>query len=264
MLQRFSRPDRYLARCGRLEAAVTEHRLDDAPAFTRGLKALFVSDTHLLPSTTDAELIAFIEKLRAQEPDMLLLGGDYSDTTEGAVRFFEALRGFSPRLGTFGVLGNNDAEAWEGRFDALRAAMAQAGCELLINEARRLELNGGTLHIAGVDEFKLGQPDAQRLYPDSPGPGCYRVLLSHFPCEVSPTPDLMLSGHTHGGQFNLLGLTPFVVGFEQLFHDRRASLAIAGLHPMGAGKLLVSKGVGASRIQLRVGVRPEVNLIRFG
>ena len=65
MLQRFSRPDPYLRRCGRLDCDVHEWRIDGAPAFMRGLRALFVTDTHVQPDTTDDEIRAFGEAVAA-------------------------------------------------------------------------------------------------------------------------------------------------------------------------------------------------------
>ncbi|MCQ2437587.1 MAG: hypothetical protein MJ099_04250, partial [Clostridia bacterium] len=91
----------------------------------------------------------------------------------------------------------------------------------------------------------------------------FSVLLSHYPILPKHcSPNLMLSGHTHGGQFNCLGLTPYSIGFEQLGKKRHLAPArIAGLAEMGETTLLVSKGLGMSRIPLRVCVRREVHLI---
>ena len=261
MYQRFSKPDLYCARTGRLDAFVHERAISGAPAFMRGVRVLFASDTHVLPRTSDAEIDALVARMAALAPDIALLGGDYSDTAEGAVRLFDALKGLRPPLGMFGVIGNNDAEAWDSARE-LRRAMAKAGVRLLVNQSERLRVNGGTLYVGGVDEHRYGAPHYDGLYPVAPSPDAYRVLLSHYPCRPARAPDLMLSGHTHGGQFNALGLTPFFVGFERLSRRPR-SMAIAGLCDIGDMKLLVSKGIGASRLQLRVGVRPEVELLTF-
>ena len=166
-------------------------------------------------------------------------------------------------LGTFGVIGNNDTEAWEGCPDRLRTVMARAGCEMLLNSAVNIPFNGGTIYIAGVDEYRYGQPSAAGLFPLEPGPDIYRILLSHYPIASAQKPDMMLCGHTHGGQFNLLGVTPFALGFERLRPPRVHALAVSGLHDIGGMKLLVSKGIGASRLQIRAGVQPEIDLLVF-
>ncbi|MBR1821007.1 MAG: hypothetical protein IJ769_05225, partial [Clostridia bacterium] len=206
---------------------------------------------------------ALMDKIEALAPDLLLLGGDYADRASDAARLFEAIKGLTPpRLGCYGVVGNNDVEAWSD-LSALRRAMAAANCRLLVNESVQIPLGGCTLIIGGVDERKFGAPRARGLYPTRPEAGVYRVLLSHYPCMPDLTPDLMLSGHTHGGQFNLLGFTPFTIGFERILRHGMRSLAVSGLHEIGGMRLMVSKGVGASRLQWRLGVRSEINLIEF-
>lgn len=263
LIQRFSKPDWYIARCGHLDAVVTEHRIEGVPPYMRGLRALFVTDVHVRPGTTQAELDALVDRIAGPEPQLLLLGGDYSDGAEDCARFFKALGRLRFPLGCFGVLGNNDAEAWVGNLKALRRMMSQAGCRLLVNRSVDLPLGGGRLCIGGIDEYCYGHVRAEGLWPGNDGRGRYRILLSHYPVLPAQRPDLMLSGHTHGGQFNLLGLTPYSVGFERFKRPHRASAAISGLHDVDGMKLLVSKGIGASRIQLRVGVRPEINLLLF-
>lgn len=262
MYQFFSKPDRYCARCGSLTCSVTEHRIPLAPDFLRGVRALFMTDFHALPATTDADMDALADRAAALRPDIVLLGGDYSDAAGPARRLFEHLSRLSAPLGMFGVLGNNDPEAFPDIAD-LRGIMARAGFALLVNAARSVSVNGGQLIVAGLDEYRYGQPDAAGLYPGDAAPDRFRLLLSHYPRVVEPLPDLMLCGHTHGGQFNLLGITPYTIGFERLLAHKLASRYIEGLHVYRGARVLVSKGIGASRIPLRIGVKPEINLIRF-
>ena len=263
MQKLLSKPDRHFARCGDLACAVVERRVAGAPPFMRGVKALFVSDTHVLPRTRTEDIEALAAKIARLAPDILLLGGDYADRQADAVRLFEALKPLRFPLGAWGVRGNNDVEAWKDRPEGLEAAMADAGLKLLVNASARIPVNGGTLIVGGVDEYKFGAPRTAGLYPDEPAPGVYRILLSHYPVMPDAKPDLMIAGHTHGGQFNLLGLTPFAIGFERVFRPHIRTLAVSGLHEAGDMRLLVSKGVGASRIPWRVGARPEIDRITF-
>jgi len=115
----FSRPDLYFARSGRLDATLVSRRISGAPGFMRGLRVLFASDFHVLARSTRADLDALAAKMAGAGPDLLLLGGDYSDVAGDAERLFRALGGVRPPLGAYGVLGNNDAEAWAGRLDRL-------------------------------------------------------------------------------------------------------------------------------------------------
>ena len=128
------------------------------------------------------------------------------------------------------------------------------------------EIGGAQTFVTCTDESDLEGLSERRTYRVSAGPDgrarC-RILLSHYPVLPDERPDLMLCGHTHGGQFNLLGLTPFAIGFERLVSRKPHARYIAGLHKQGGTQVLVTKGIGASRIPLRVGVRPEICLIRF-
>ena len=228
----------------------------------RGLRAVFVTDVHARLRTTRADIDSLADRILGTKPDIVLLGGDYADTAEPSRRLFDGLRRVTAPLGLYGVAGNNDREAFPD-IEVLRRVMSGAGVVPLINEAVTLRLGGGRLIIAGLDEYKHGAPDPSGLYPEAPRPDRFRLLLSHFPVCVTPAPDLMLSGHTHGGQFNLLGITPYTVGFERVFHPSRAPEFISGLHDADGGRVFVSKGIGASRLQLRVCVRPEIDLLVF-
>ena len=73
----------------------------------------------------------------------------------------------------------------------------------------------------------------------------------------------MLSGHTHGGQFNLFGLTPYAVGFERFGARCFPPLLVSGEADFGPRRVMVSKGIGSSRIPLRIGVHPEIHRIEF-
>lgn len=261
--------------------------ISDAPAYMRGLKALFLSDVHLRRRVSDAKLHALIAMIAAQGADIVLLGGDYAETDDQCARFFEAFGSVSAPLGCFGVIGNNDDRR------TLAAYMRSAGVELLLNRSTSLPLSGGTLQIGGCDEHKFGAPYTQRLFS---GDG-YRILLSHFPAKPDCAAELMLSGHTHGGQLNLLGLTPYSVGLEHSFHllavrgqhtlpnaQPRESArplqphALADVHPTQPRektypldrrnnenmRLLICNGVGVSRLPLRIGAKAQMLLLEFG
>ena len=75
---------------------------------------------------------------------------------------------------------------------------------------------------------------------------------------VGARPDLQLSGHTHGGQFNVLGITPYTFFFEPRRHAW-----VSGECTLGGVRTIVSNGIGMSRVTLRVGAPPQVHLVRF-
>lgn len=233
---------------------VKEIAIANAPAFMQGLRVLFVSDVHLRTQAGNAKLEALISILEAQKADLILLGGDYGEQAEECKRFFLAFSRLKPRLGCFAVPGNNDREFFPD-LEVLKALAADCGVKLMVNERHTLEI-GGRLEIGGCDDHLRGNPETKNLFADETA---YRILLSHFPVKPDCEPELMLSGHTHGGQFNFLGITPYAVGFEPQFKME----AVSGLKRIGKTTLLVSKGIGVSRLPLRAGVRPQVLLVKF-
>ena len=203
-----------------------------APAWMRGIRALFVSDVHLRPCVSDAKLHALIDVIRSAQADLLLLGGDYAETDADCARFFQTLSACDFPLGAYAVPGNNDPRETE----VLANMMAPAKVMLLKNRCAQVNLKGNRLEIGGCDDHKYGSPRTRNLFSARAG---YRILLSHYPARPDCACELMLSGHTHAGQFNLLGLTPYSIGFEHSFRH----MAIRGLHRIGGMQLLVWGGV---------------------
>lgn len=220
------------------------------PAYLHGIRALFLSDIHLRRRVSDTKLAALMDMIAAQQADLILLGGDYAETDDQCARFFSAFRAVSAPLGCYGVIGNNDDRR------TLPGYMAAAGVKLLLNRSMALDLPGGRLQIGGCDEYKFGSPDTQNLFTKEG----YRILLSHFPVKPACRAELMLSGHTHGGQLNLLGVTPYSLGYERNYR----LMAVRGLHRMDGMQLLVCNGVGVSRLPIRIGARPQLLAIEFG
>lgn len=226
--------------------------IDDAPDFLKGKKILFFSDVHLRRQVSDERLHALIECLAAQKPDMILMGGDYAEGSDQCLRFFQAFKGISCPLGCYAVAGNNDHDS----APSLRRIMAEAGVTLLKNEVCRLDLSGGQLAIGGCDDHKYGSPDTRNLFPDG---DAYRILLSHYPVMPDCECDLMLSGHTHGGQCNVMGITPYSIGFERRFR----LLGVRGWHRMCGMRLLIGNGIGVSRFSFRLNAKPQIYRIDF-
>lgn len=252
-MTRFPRPrpkmDPYIGTARSIAPVARDYFL---PLPLEGIRVVFATDFHLRPSMDPDALLRPIADLK---PDLLLLGGDYADRRDQALRLFDAMRALRPPLGIIGVLGNNDREAFDRPRDVARA-MERFGGHLLVNES----VSVAGLTIGGVDEYKRGSPRYKGLFPEG---ARNTVLLSHYPllpeAPEDTWPDVMLSGHTHGGQFNLFGLTPYSVFFE--FRRFRPAL-ISGTARFHRTTLLVSKGIGTSRLPLRVGAEPEICLLQ--
>jgi predicted MPP superfamily phosphohydrolase len=166
----------------------------------------------------------------------------------------------------FGVPGNHDYDhfyPWarphlpEGG-DRLGNALERAGIDLLRNERRTVDLRrgAGSLEIVGLDDFWSPNFDDERAF-DGASDGATRLVLSHNPDSfrqlVRHRFDLMLAGHTHGGQVRIPLLGAPVVPVE----DRRF---IDGLVEAEDRVVYVNRGLGYNR-RIRFGVRPEITLL---
>ena len=245
------KPDLYLRLSWMDLPEVEEIVIPGGPACLQGKRLMFVSDVHLRRQVSNDKLQALAALLKAQKADLALLGGDYAETAEDAERFFQAISGLQVPMGCYGVMGNNDSECFPDA-NALRALMRENGVRLLDNEAVHLDCG---LEIGGCGDYKHGEPRTKDIFSTSD----YRILLSHFPIKPECEVELMLSGHTHGGQFNIFGVTPYIIGFERRYRIE----GISGLGQMDGAWLLVSKGIGVSKLPLRIGARPQIHLVKF-
>jgi hypothetical protein len=223
----------------------------------RELRLVQLSDLHLRHFHGYFREVA--AAVAALAPELIVLTGDYLERARnirGVLDFFKLLA--APQ-GVCAVQGN--WEYWarvEG--ENLRRHFAGAGATLLINERRDLELQGVPLSILGLDY--PSPADALQALQAKADPGRVNLLLSHVPAFehklLDGKIDLILSGHTHGGQVRL----PFVPPF---YLPRFSGRFVSGLYRVGpaATPLYVSRGVGTSVLPVRFLCRPEITLLRL-
>jgi hypothetical protein len=195
------------------------------------------------------------------KPDLYFLTGDFVDAfAEQMPPFVEAFENLRAPLGVFTVLGNHDYFA---DVATVEAGLAAANLPLLRNTHHILEHRGNKLGIVGVDDLwasrRMGRgPDIASAAKDLPE-NIFKICLSHQPNywpEIKKhNVDLTLCGHTHGGQFGIVG--------TQISLARIASPYVAGLYKEdGRGRpslqLYVNRGLGVFGIPLRLGMPPEV------
>lgn len=221
------------------------------PAFD-GMALLHLSDLHLDLGQAHVEvLLACVRELRC---DATVLTGDYRFGTSGppdpALRALARLARVLPRP-AYAVLGNHDALALAPGLEAL-------GVRVLLNECALLERHGSRLAIAGIDDAHYFRThDVARAAAGVP-PGACAILLSHTPQPYREAAahgfDLMLCGHTHGGQICLPGGIP-------VFTDcpvPRALARGAWRHARMVG--YTSAGSGCSIVDARFQCPPEVTV----
>jgi predicted MPP superfamily phosphohydrolase len=262
------------------------HRLN-LPASWPKLSIVHISDLHVRRG--DPRL-ARVQKaaLRNLQPDLLCVTGDVCEKVEDIHILIELLRTVSPGLGTFVVLGNHEHNAplphylkeqhrsgWrkavakllrlisprlrsdgDDEGHAMADALRAAGINVLHNEGHRLNApDGGSLWIAGCDSAWAGHADMlAAMHGRRPDEAC--LALIHEPDLAfdarAEGADLILAGHTHGGQVRL----PFFGAPYTLRMDARIGIA-AGFQRIGEGLLHITAGLGHT-IPLRFGVPPEV------
>lgn len=244
--------------------AVTRHDIPvrGLPAPFAGLKVAHLTDFHVGRHTPRGYLEDALARAAAERPDLIALTGDFVHKGYRHVETAAGLfRGLSAPLGMYAVLGNHDfavrnalgVRRHRGLHRAVADALGAAGVRVLRNEAVRVERGGAGLVVAGVDDLwsRAADPHAAlgRACPHTP-----RVVLAHNPRAVETFGrhrfDLVLSGHTHGGQVNWPGLGRVLLG-------KNARRWAAGLYHHGGGHLYVNTGVGYGW-RFRFGVRPEV------
>jgi len=232
-----------------LTLAVAEVDVCRLPAAFDGTRVLLMTDIHAGPFLHPAALAHAFARLMDLGPDLILLGGDL---TTGSVEEFEpfmaAFRGLRAPLGVHGVLGNHDY--YSGRAGDLLPLLEACGITLLTNRGVTLTRKGEHLALAGIDDLHWGRPDL----PAALGPGAPpHLLLSHNPDIFFDAAwrgvDLVLAGHTHGGQIRLPGLPP-VVKMSRYALDQ-------GRYRSAASHLVVSRGMGVTGVPLRWACAPE-------
>jgi predicted MPP superfamily phosphohydrolase len=229
------------------------------PAEFDGTKVLFVADIHAGPYMTSARLNRLVERINAEEPDIVLLGGDYvGGKMKGAKIFYPAIANVRATEGVYAVMGNHDS--WEGA-DEAHAGMEAAGITLLENDAVALERDGSRVWIAGLEDLYTGEPSMAKTAEDIPVRD-FSVLVSHNPDvfaeqleENAETWDLVMAGHTHGGQLSLFGM---VSPFTPSKHGERYRSGWKDEHDT---PMLISNGIGTVTAPIRLFTRPEMHVI---
>jgi uncharacterized protein len=234
----------------------------DLPAPFDSFRIVQLSDLHCSNKVGPEFVDRAIDLALAERPDLIVVTGDFIHHGFRHIPQAAAhMRRLSAPLGVYAVLGNHDYSIRNAlglrRHRHLHRAVADAltteGVRVLRNETVRLERDGSTLDLIGVDDLWSRTCDLDRALaecdPDQP-----RVVLAHNPRTVEHLAgrrcDLMLSGHTHGGQVDLPRLGRVVLG-------RKARRFAAGMYEIDGTNLYVNKGVGFGW-RLRYNVRPEV------
>ena len=243
----------------RLELTRREFDIDRLPAAFEGFEFVHVTDTHSRGlGARERQLLEVVGRLM---PRPILFTGDVPlrNPRSSAVEVLRRLRALGE---VWLVPGNHDKPSdGYGDFASGRETAEALGVTVLFNRAVPFEHGGARLWLAGVDDPDKGQPDLTTALAAVPDDEVV-LLLAHSPDIVAVAGaeriDLILSGHTHGGQIRLPGLPVLITRLK-----RAPRQYAVGVHRLGERTtLFVSRGVGLSRLlPARLGCRPEVSII---
>lgn len=251
-----------------LEPTVRKLPIKGLPPELEGLRIGLLSDLHCGPVNSQDYLRTAIQGMNALKPDVILMPGDFVSVSGIYFpRAAELVSELKPRIpgALLGTLGNHDH--WHGLKEARRDLPA-AGLHIIENRhliltpKRELTTSGKGLCLAGVGDLWEDQPDLHLalagVAEDVP-----RLVMCHNPdvaeehAKGAPRVDLMLSGHTHGGQVRLPLIGP------PLLPSNYGQKYAEGLIQAPSFPVYVNRGVGVGGIPVRVGVRPEIVLFEL-
>jgi uncharacterized protein len=243
---------------GRLNLEVTRRRIRVArlPKAFEGFRIAQLSDIHISPFMPADEIRRCVTITNQLKPDLVVMTGDYvawDPAAQGEV--VQALAGLRAPFGVFGCLGNH--ESITDTEESITRLFAAQGIQILRQERASIRLGGDTLNLIGVDDSTPDVRAVQRLMM----PGTVNILLNHNPNDfdhaVEIAFDLMLAGHTHGGQLSLEFL------HRGLSLARLETPYVSGWYEKPGGQLYVNRGIGTTMIPIRVGARPEITLLEL-
>ena len=233
------------------------------PAALDGLRIVQLSDLHVGPHTSRAQLARIARATADAQPHVLAYTGDQVDDYPRDVDdLAEAFGHLRAPLGTYAIAGNHDIYAG---WSEVRRGLEAVGMKVLVNDAVRLTHNGADFWLVGTGDpaglqfmrgTESGAPDITRALEHVPSDG-FAVVLAHNPAlfrYLSPRGvAVVLSGHTHHGQLSIpsrnWSLASVFLEFAMGTYERNGSL------------LYVSPGANYWGIPFRIGSLPEVSVI---
>lgn len=250
--------------------------IDDLPDSFDGYRIVQLSDFHIGTYRKNPRFVEkVVEAVNRRHADMIVFTGDMVNyNADEILPFLPILKRLNAKDGVYSVMGNHDYMPyfrWKTERDRvanivqLQNNERSLGWTLLLNENRMITRGQDSLAIIGVENDGLPpfpqRGDLKKAQKGLPAtvkgrPLC-KILLSHDPSHwrrrVLPETDiqLMLAGHTHGGQFKLFGIVPIALLMKEW----------GGLYSEGSRQLYVSTGLGEALLAFRYGIWPQIDII---
>jgi uncharacterized protein len=250
---------------GGVQGTHIDIRVRCLPPQLDGFRIAHISDLHVgdgnwVPGYAD-EAARLVKRIGA---NVVANTGDYLQGTPSMDKVTAVAQSFvsngdprSPQA-SLGILGNHDYYAGDETVAELTERLQATGMQVLVNRSQCVRHNGAEITFAGLTRDAPGFDQAVDELLASSRP---RVVLVHQPDLAEELPensaDLVLAGHTHGGQISLPGLEKSIV--------RRfcGSEYVHGLYQVNGMPVYVNRGLGCTGVPIRFRARPEVTTIRL-
>ncbi len=227
------------------------------------LRIAVLGDLHVGSPFNDlVKLREIVELTNRQQPDLVLLAGDYviQGVLGGAKvdpgKIASVLGRLQSATGVYAVLGNHD-HWWDA--ESVAASLKRAGITVLEDQAVHLQRKGLDFWLVGISDFWEGEHDVMRALAPVPREGVI-IAFTHNPDIFPEMPErvaLTVAAHTHGGQVSLPLIGPPIV--PSVYGQRYA----AGVVEEGGRHLFVSPGLGTSILPVRFRVPPEISIVEI-
>lgn len=214
-----------------------------------GLRIGLITDIHHSSTVPAGDVTRAVDRIMAERPDLIVLGGDYVTWGERAYvqPVADLLAPLSAPQGVFAILGNHDDDR------DMPAALVKKGFAVLRDQRTLLTVRGAGLELAGIRFWTRKTADLAKVLR---GARDTVIMLAHDPRRLVEAAafdvPLVLSGHTHGGQI-------VVPGVGALAHRRFP--VIAGTGRRGNTSIFVSKGIGTVYVPVRINCPPDVAIV---
>ncbi|HPQ94208.1 MAG TPA: metallophosphoesterase [Thiolinea sp.] len=253
--------DRHAVRRNEIRWLVEEYReipIHGLPSAFEGFTIVQLTDMHLRPFTQLEHIERAVVRANALEPDLVVLTGDYVwHDEQDILDLVPALARLNARHGIFAVLGNHDIKTDEV---LITETFERFGIRVLRNQGLDLQAGHHRLHLAGIDDGWLGQPDIAATLDGLRG-DIPVILLAHEPDMIDwyaqdTRISLQLSGHTHGGQVQVSPGRPFIRPYL-------GKKYVQGLHRVNQSWVYTSRGLGSTGLPIRRNCAPEITWLRL-
>ncbi|HBH18105.1 MAG TPA: hypothetical protein DDX14_04060 [Cyanobacteria bacterium UBA9579] len=253
-----------------IDITVQDIKIDNLETSLNGLLIAQISDLHINEWHMEIveQAISILNKLN---PDIVVMTGDAICNGQKFIpdltRLFKEI---NPKYGKFACIGNHDhSDGDNGR--RIQELYRKTDFKLLVNESVKVNIQGETLYIAGADDIELGDQNIIKMVKDLPKEAT-SIFLTHNPFNFQDfaqfNPNLVLAGHTHGGQlyFSML---------KFIYNLRLGCNYISGLYNLDQTNLYVNRGIGTALIAPkifnkefiintpRINSKPEISLFRL-